>query len=190
MKEMVIGLDQSYTDTGIGIAVDGKLKWVGHCSFTGCSNKAEKRLFLNKYIKHLYERYKSKYNIVIVTEGIRLFSGQDPHISRAYISSAYAMIGSLVDLAYSLGIPIYSVETRSWKKAVLGSSKNSDTKLEGVKDQKKVASVKFILHLGFEKQLTTITRGGKIKYNDNIADAGCIALSYFHSTICKSLGGF
>lgn len=190
MKTLVIGLDQSYTDTGIGIAIDGKLKWVGHCSFANCNSKAEKRLLLLKRITQLHKKYCSKYSIVIVTEGIRLFSGQDSHISRTYLSSAYAMIGSLVDLAYTLQIPIYSIETRSWKKAILGSSKNSLEKMEGVKDPKKIASVKYILHLGFQKQLTYVTRNGKVRYNDNVADAGCIALSYFSSSSCKNLGGF
>lgn len=190
MKQMVIGLDQSYTDTGVAIAVDGQLKWIGHYNFKGCITKADKRIYLSAMVAKLCRKFQDRYNVAIVVENIRLFSGQDPHVSRAYLSGAYAMLGSLVDMAVQVGISIYCIETRSWKKAVLGSSKNAVTKLEGVKDPKKIASVNYILSLGFKKRLTSVARDGKIKYNDNVADAGCIALSYFRSNKIKSLGGF
>lgn len=190
MKQLVIGIDQSYADTGVAIAVDGVLKWIDHYSFKGCTIKADKRIYLAAKVAKLCRRFQDQYDVAIVVEGIRLFSGQDIHISRAYLSGAYAMLGSLVDMATQAGVPIYCIETRSWKKAVLGSSKNSSERFEGVKDQKKVESVKYIINAGFKRQITSQTRNGKVKYNDNMADAGCIALSYFRSNNCKSLEEF
>ena len=190
MQKLVIGIDQSYADTGIAISVDGELKSLSHYAFKGFTTKADKRIYLAAKIAKLCRRFQDCYDVVIVVENIRLFSGQDVHISRAYISAAYAMLGSLVDMAVQIGVSIYCIETKSWKKAVLGSSKNSSERFEGVKDQKKVESVKYIINAGFKRQITSQTRSGKIKYNYKMADAGCIALSYFKSNNCKSLEGF
>ena len=47
-KECVIGIDQSYTRTGISIAVNGKLKKVTSVDFKGTTTKTAKRLLLQE----------------------------------------------------------------------------------------------------------------------------------------------
>lgn len=194
MKLLVIGLDQSYTDTGMCLAVDGVPKYAESISFEGLKEKADKRLAVVNRLKSVVERYKGKYQIQVVIEALRLFSGSNPHISTAYIYSTCALIGSIYDFCYLQGIELFWVETRSWKKAVLGSSKPSGNKLAGVKDPKKVDSVLFALEAGFEKQVSyKVERGknkGKTRYNDNIADAICIAIAGFNKKISKKVENF
>lgn len=191
MKEMIIGLDQSYTDTGLCIAVEGVPKYAESVSFGGAKEKTEKRKAVVERLRTFVLRYSGKYHITIVIEALRLFSGSQPHISTAYIYSTCALIGSIVDFAYENGIDVLCVETRSWKKAILGSSKPSGRKLNGVKDPKKVDSVLYAISAGFRKQVSyRVARGknkGKLRYNDNIADAICIALAGFDKKISKKV---
>jgi len=194
MKLLVIGLDQSYTDTGMCLAVDGVPKYAESISFEGLKEKADKRLAVVNRLKSVVCKYKGKYQIQVVIEAIRLFSGSNPHISTAYIYSTCALIGAIYDFCYSEGIDLFWVETRSWKKAVLGSSKPSGKKLVGVKDPKKVDSVLFALKVGFRSQVSyKVERGknkGKTRYNDNIADAICIAIAGFNKKISKKVENF
>lgn len=194
MKKLVIGLDQSYTDTGICIAVDGVPKWASHVSFKGLDLKSDKRTRLISALKRILDKYKDKYTVEVVIEAVRLFSGSTPHISTAYIYSTCAMIGAIVDLCASMDVPIYWVETRSWKRRVLGSSKPSGRRLKGVKDPKKVDSVRHAISIGFRDQVSyTMERGpnkGQVRYNDNIADAICIAIAGFDKKISKKIDKF
>ena len=194
MKKLVIGLDQSYTDTGICIAVDEEPKWASHISFKGLDLKSDKRRRLLEALKCLIDKYQYKYTVEVVIEAVRLFSGSTPHISTAYIYSTCAMIGGIVDLCAERSIPIYWVETRSWKKKVLGSSKPSGRRMKGVKDPKKVDSVRHAILLGFKDKVAyTVERGpnkGQVRYNDNVADAICIAIAGFDKKISKKIEKF
>lgn len=194
MKLLVIGLDQSYTDTGMCLAVDGVPRYAESISFEGLKEKIDKRLAVVNRLKSVIEKYKGKYQIQIVIEALRLFSGSKPHISTAYIYSTCAMIGAIVDFAYANGIDVYWVETRSWKKFVLGSSKPSGRELKGVKDPKKVDSVLYACSIGFKNVVAyKLERGknkGKTRYNDNIADAICIAIAGFNKKISKKVQNF
>lgn len=194
MREMVIGLDQSYTDTGLCIAINGVPKYAESVSFDGVKGKSDKRSKLSERLRLIIDKFKSKYTITIVLEAVRLFSGSQPHISTSYIFSTCAMIGTLVDIANEYGVEIYWIETRSWKKYVLGSSKPSGRKLKGVKDPKKVDSVLYAKSIGFGNVISyKVERGknkGQIRYNDNIADAICIAIAGFSKKIRKNLKNF
>ena len=46
-----IGIDQSYTRTGISIAADGKLLKVSSISFKGCETKTEKRNCIRQVLR-------------------------------------------------------------------------------------------------------------------------------------------
>ena len=191
MKEMVIGLDQSYTDTGLCIAVDGVPKYAESILFGAAKSKPEKRRAVVGRLSRIVERYSGKYHITIVIEAVRLFSGSQPHISTAYIYSTCALVGSVIDFAFEKGIDVFWVETRSWKKAILGSSKPSGRRLNGVKDPKKVDSVLYAIAIGFGGRVAyKVERGknkGQKRYNDNIADAICIALSGFNKSVIKKV---
>lgn len=194
MKLLVIGLDQSYTDTGLCIAVNGVPKYAESISFGDAKSKTGKRKAIIKRLEAVILRYKDSYDIEIVIEAIRLFSGSEPHISTSYILSTAALVGSIVDLADKYKIKVFWVETRSWKKHVLGSSKPSGRKLRGVKDSKKVDSVLYALSLGFRDTVSyRVERGknkGQIRYNDNIADSICIAIAGYNKKISKRLDEF
>ena len=58
MKKIVIGIDQSYKNTGVSIAVDGELKNVTSIWLEKLKTNSEKRLLLrhrlNKIFKKIY----------------------------------------------------------------------------------------------------------------------------------------
>lgn len=185
-----IGIDQSYTRTGIAMAYKGKLKKIEYIDFRGLKKKTEKRRAvaekLEKYIK-VGLKYATPEEIVIVCEKIRTFSSQSsgveafameaPILSPNYIKATGALIASIVDVAFDYGIQVYSVDTRSWKSVVLGTSKPLCEPLEGVSNPQKIRAIKYIMELGFKKELEIIGPRNSLRgYCDDAADAACIAL--------------
>lgn len=193
-KRYCIGLDQSYTDTGIAVVQDGKVLFAGHENFEGCNLRYDKRKRLIKRLEKLIDKCKSKGDVLVTIEAVRLFSGSSPHISVNYIFGTCALIGEIVDCCITKNVPITWVETRSWKKGVLGSSKPSQKQLEGVKDKNKIASILYCINLGLKEKISYKVQHGKnkgqIRYNDNIADAVCIAMCGYKGYKLKSLDSF
>lgn len=180
--KIVIGLDQSYTRTGISIAADGELVKVTSLNFKGCKTKSDKRRALAKVIIQIIEKNQCRASsMVILLERVRTFShnqavdegetgttkGKGMFISTAYIKATGALIGMIVDTAAEYGIKVYSVDTRAWMSKVLGSSKGSN----------KQASIKFITKKGFN--ISSVNKKGDTVYDDDAADSGCIALYGF-----------
>lgn len=177
-KTIIIGIDESYTRTGLSIAVDGELIKVGSLSFKGLKSKSQKRkalsLILSKVIPQCLLKAKS---VAIIVERIRTFSGGgkggQSMLSIPYIKATGALIGSIVDVAEEYGIRVYSVDTRSWKSKIVGTSKpkNGDNKLP---------TIEYVCTLGFKEAITLKpNRKGIIKMNDDAADSACIALYGF-----------
>lgn len=193
-KRYCIGLDQSYTDTGIAVVQDGKVCFVGHENFADCKLRYDKRKQLIKRLEKLIDKCKSKGDVLVTIEAVRLFSGSSPHISVNYIFGTCALVGAIVDCCITKNVPITWVETRSWKKGVLGSSKPSQKPLEGVKDKNKIASILYCINLGLKEKISYEVQQGKnkgqIRYNDNIADAVCIAMCGYKGYKLKSLDSF
>ena len=193
-KRYCIGLDQSYTDTGIAVVQDGKVLFAGHETFEGCKLRYDKRKLLIKRLEKLIDKCKSKGDVLVTIEAVRLFSGSNPHISVNYIFGTCALVGAIVDCCITKNVPITWVETRSWKKGVLGSSKPSQKPLEGVKDKNKIASILYCINLGLKEKISYEVKQGKnkgqIRYNDNIADAICIAMCGYKGYKLKSLDSF
>lgn len=185
-NKIVIGLDQSYTRTGIGIGVDGKLVKVTSEAFRGCKNKSEKRKRLSMVLRKIIQSNQHKSSeMVIICERIRTFShhkggnqdvdadeakGAGQFISTNYIKATGGLIATIVDTAYEFGVHTFSVDTRAWKSKVLGTSKGSATGNKG-------NAIKFITNKGFD--IGRADRNGKIVYDDDAADAGCITLYGF-----------
>lgn len=194
MSDVCIGLDQSYTDTGIAVVQDGKVLFAGHENFEGCGSRYDKRKRLIKRLEKLIDKCKSKGDVLVTIEAVRLFSGSNPHISVNYIFGTCALVGAIVDCCITKNVPITWVETRSWKKGVLGSSKPSQKPLEGVKDKNKIASIVYCINLGLKEKISYKVQHGKnkeqIRYNDNIADAVCIAMCGYKGYKLKSLDNF
>lgn len=176
----VIGIDQSYTRTGISICVKGKLKKVSSIDFKGLYSKTEKRLEVKRVLTNAIETCLHHFNrdeIVVIVERIRTFTSSRD-LRPDFMKAQGALIAYIVDTAAMYGIKVYSVDTRCWKSRVLGTSKPVFEPIRGVKDPQKFGSVRKIISLGFLESLQ-VRRGGKngvIALNDDAADSACIAL--------------
>lgn len=184
IKHCVIALDQSYARTGIAIAVDGNLKVIKSIDFKHVKTKTSKRNLLRKTLSNAIITCLKKYSsseINVIFERVRTFTGSDI-LNVNYIKETGALCASIIDTATEFGIECWSADTRAWKSSVLGTSKPSTEPYPGVKDPKKILDVKFIVELGYGDAIS-IRRGhgnkGFAKYDDDAADAACIALYGF-----------
>ena len=194
-KKLSIGIDQSYARTGISIAADNKLLVVRSIDFNGCKNKIEKRLHVSTLLSKILKANKGKADeIVILVERIRTFS-QGPKQEQSfglrpdYLKATGALIGTIVDTAYQYNVPVYSVDTRSWKSKVLGNSKTNATLYRDFEKPEKAAAILFVQNKGFDVAMRNKDgslkihkkgkNAGKIYYDDDAADGACIALYAF-----------
>lgn len=182
----IIAFDQSYTRTGVAVAVDGELVFISSIKLKKLKNKTEKRKTVRKGAQQILDHYLKKYDkedICVFVERIRTFTHTND-FRPAYLKSIGALTCVIVDEAIDRGIKAYSVDTRAWKSKVLGTCKPSLEPIEGVKNPQKFASVRKIIELGHEKDLRlTNGVGGFLSYDDDAADAACIALYGFCGTI-------
>ena len=103
-------------------------------------------------------------------------------MSTDYIKQTGALIATIVDVAYEHEIPVYSVDTRAWKSAVIGTSKAEE-------GDKKLPAINHIRKLGWEDSLLIPVKRAKkgsfekdglhYVWNDDAADSACIALFGF-----------
>lgn len=185
-NKIIIGIDQSYTKTGISICIDGKLVKVSSINFKGCSKPSEKRNELRRVLTLLLPKALEKASeCVIYCERIRTFSnfGNSKHSSGGmhpnFLKMSGALLAVIVDTAFDYGIEVYSVDTRSWKSKIVGSSK---AKVKDGKRDAKSETVKYVQNLGFDlfirEKKSGKNKGEKI-YDDDAADSACIALYGF-----------
>jgi len=186
-NKIVIGIDQSYADTGVSICVDGTLKNLSHIDYPSNATNSLKRQIITSKLDALIGRMKPKAKqLVVIIERIRLKS--DGFINIDYIKSIGALNATIVDVATRHDIEVYSVDTRAWKSQIVGTSKPLSNKYGF--DPKKWPTIKYIIKQGFEdyikfpvskqKKKAVIERDGeRFTYNDNIADSACIALYGF-----------
>lgn len=184
----VIGIDQSYEDTGIAIACDGKIKAVDHILLSSLKNNTERRNEVSKVLMKFIDAAVARAdNVEIIVERIRLRS--DGFISMDYIKGIGALVAVIVDTAAMYQIPVYSVDTRAWKTAIVGTTKEKSNKYGF--NPKKWPTILWCVKNGFKRQIinysvsarkkkAVIEKDGKrYTYNDNKADAICIALYGF-----------
>lgn len=191
---VVIGIDQSYTRTGITILQDRKILRMKSINFEECKNNTEKRLAIYTYLETIFKRRLKRQieqnNVIIITERIRLRS-QD-FLSEAYIKSTGALIATIIDVAKLYHIPVYSVDTRSWKSQIVGDSKplqNSyginPEKYRTILYMRDKGLLKYIVEeykgKGKKGVINVKTGGEKVpcKINDDLADSYCIAMYGF-----------
>lgn len=194
--KVVIGIDQSYKDSGITICVDGKVKAVTDCYTEKCKTNTEKRIMLRNKLKSVIEMLIHKgYNpinpdieVVCVIERIRLQS--QGFININYIKGIGALNTVIVDLMLQYKIETYSVDTRAWKSTIVGTSKEQKNNL-GI-DPKKYPTILWCKSKGYEKHIIDLAsdkkekgvvelHGNRYIYNDNKSDSICIALYGFVS---------
>ena len=188
-KKLVIGIDQSYTRTGISIVGDGQVLKVGYIPFEPSECHSVKRKKVANKLSQIIEKNQEKASqTVVIVERIRQFSSG--MLSMDYIKSTGALIGCIVDTAAEYGVPVYSADTRSWKSQVVGTSVPKANNF--YVDPKKWPTIEYLLRrrdvherdilveVGkrskkFAKQIN----GKKYCYNDDAADSVCIALYGF-----------
>lgn len=188
-NKVVVGIDQSYNNTGISIAADGKLKKVKSLRLEGLENNSEKRRALASTLDGLLRSVAPRADeVVCIIERIRLRSRGFLNID--YIKSIGALNSAIVDTCHDHGVTVYSVDTRCWKSQVIGTSKPSQVPNKyGVPDEK-WPTVKWLLNQGWENSLIvpvsprkkkgTFERDGqRFMYNNDAADSAGIAMFGF-----------
>lgn len=195
-KKIVIGIDQSYKRTGITVLGDKQIIQMLSIDYKGCDNNTEKRLKLRNELYGLMceidtERDTGSKNITVIVERIRLRS--QGVLSESYIKSTGALIATIIDFFYYYNkIPVYSVDTRAWKSAIVGTSKPIDNPY-GI-DPHKYPTILYMRCIGLlgriaepyggrgKKGIIPIKIEGKkvpCKINDDLADSYCIAMYGF-----------
>ena len=186
-KTLVIGIDQSYSNTGISFSADGKLIKVGSKYLDKYKTNSEKRKVLRKSLNKIAEgTTNNAVNVICVIERIRLRSQGFLNID--YIKSIGALNATIVDVMSEYGIPVYSVDTRCWKSQVVGTSKPKKNKF-GVPDEK-WPTVKWCIDKGYEfaildevqgrRQKGTFMKNGvKYEYDNDASDSAAISQFYF-----------
>lgn len=186
-NKIIIGIDQSYNNTGISIAADGKLVKVRSIQLDIYKSNSEKRRALAKTLNGLLRAVcpKSK-EVICIIERIRLRSQGFLNID--YIKSIGALNSIIVDTCYEHCIPVYSVDTRCWKAQVIGTSKPMPNKF-GVPEEK-WPTIKWLIKQGWEDSIlipiegrktkgTFVRNGQKYMYNNDAADSAGIAMFGF-----------
>ena len=197
-NKIVIGIDQSYADTGITIAYNNQIKRILNVKMKSCKNNTERRKALKKTLIQVFTRMSNKASeignceIICIIERIRLQSaqpGEKHFLNFPYIKGIGALNALIVDTAYDFNIPVYSVDTRSWKSQIVGTSKPKSNKYD--LPPEKWPTIEYVIRLGWEQAITDEVSNRKTKgvvkqvngvkytYNDNKADSACIALYGF-----------
>lgn len=193
MCKIVIGIDESYSRTGVTIMESNKIVKTISIDYMGCNNNTQKRQLLRtklcKIIGHYTDRLE---DITVITERIRLRS--QGFLSEAYIKATGALVSVIIDTFSPFDIPVYSVDVRSWKSQIVGTSKPKENKY-GI-DPHKWPTILYLKQKGFLKHIAYPYKGkstkGVIKVNmgltegiincrinDDVADSICIAMYGF-----------
>ena len=179
-NQVIIGIDQSYKNTGITIIADGKIKIVRSIQLSKLKSNSDKRRVLKQHLFTLLSQISSKCsNIVCIIERIRLRS--QGFININYIKSIGALNAMIVDVMSEFDVKVYSVDTRCWKATVIGTSKPESNSF-GVPEEK-WPTVKWVCDQGFKSSILltistrktkgTFTRKGKRYMFDNDAADSC-----------------
>lgn len=198
MSKIVIGIDQSYTRTGITILKDKQIIEMLSIGFKDCETNTDKRNLIDNILSELILEFEDEGSITVITERIRLTS--QGFLSEAYIKATGALIATIIDVCRPLGIPVYSVDTRSWKSQIIGNSKPLKNPY-GINPEK-YRTIVYLRDKGLLKHIVepyegngkkgiiginmdVVERGKKVrkkvpcKINDDLADSYCIAMYGF-----------
>lgn len=158
--KIIIGIDQSYKNTGISIIADGEIKKVTSKDLTRYETNTERRRALRKTLDGLLRSVTPKADsVVCIIERIRLQSQGFLNIN--YIKSTGALNALIVDTMSEYEIPVYSVDTRCWKAQVVGTSKPKPNKY-GVPEEK-WPTVRWVNKQGFKSSILKEVTGRKTK---------------------------
>ena len=192
-QRVVIGVDQSYQNTGISLAGDGKLLKVRAIDLSKLKSKREKRELIANTVEDVIKHVQPKAKEVdCIVERIRLHSGNGMSVD--YIKSVGALIAAISDTCGKHGIDTYSVDTRCWKSQVVGTSKPEPNPF-GVPPEK-WPTVKWCIAHGFEQAIIHEVTGRKVKgtfvrdgaryyYDNDASDSAGIAMFGFVGDLQK-----
>lgn len=185
--EVVIGIDQSYQNTGVSIVVDGRLKDIKSVRLDKYKNNSQKRGVLHTKLQHLMSDVTNKSNsVVCIVERARLHGGPTSFVNIDAIKAMGALTATIVDVMDQYGVKVYSVDTRCWKSQVIGTSKPQSNNY-GVPEEK-WPTIRWCIRQGFEQKLlvdvsatrkqkgTFVRAGKKYQYNNDAADSAGIAM--------------
>lgn len=194
MSKIVIGIDQSYKCTGVTVIKDKTdILYMNGIKLEQCEDNNDRRVLLREKINCILKHATKVYNdseIIIIVERIRLRS--QGFLSEAYIKSIGALIAVIKEPAKQYNIPVYSVDTRSWKSQIVGTSKPLDNPY-GI-NKEKYPTILYLKSKGLLNRLVEPYSGkGKkgiipvkidgekvlCKINDDIADSYCICMYGF-----------
>ena len=186
-NEIVVGIDQSYQNTGISIVVDGRLKDIRSIRLDKYKNNSQKRGVLHTKLQHLMSDVTNKSNsVVCIVERARLHGGPTSFVNIDAIKAMGALTATIVDVMDQYGVKVYSVDTRCWKSQVIGTSKPQSNNY-GVPEEK-WPTIRWCIRQGFEQKLlvdvsatrkqkgTFVRAGKKYQYNNDAADSAGIAM--------------
>lgn len=196
-NKIVVGIDQSYKRTGITVLEDDvlirKMFYIDGSGMTHASYRRKIRCELSMILTELKE---SKSKVEIIMERIRLRSRKkedgrnqnDIFISLNYIQSTAALCGVIIEVGEQYNMPVYSVDTRAWKSAIVGTSKPLENGY-GLPPEK-YPTILYVKNRGLLKNIIEVYEGratkGIITINehgnryrarviDDVADSFCIA---------------
>ena len=196
-KLSCVGIDQSYKRTGISVSCDGTLKLVRSYDLHKMSKHDARDKVAWQTNAAVTSALSKSEHVVVLLERIRLFSQQ--FISMPYILSMGMMNGAVYDniadnfddCLKSGKLEVMTVETRAWKKAVVGTTKGAANDY-GVPENK-WPSVMWLsdnypqfessfLHESKSKKKTKSNfeiDGCFYEYDDDAVDSACISLFPF-----------
>lgn len=188
MDKIVIGIDESYENTGITVNKNnGEEIKVFNVYCDSLDNNTLKRQMikemLDKIVKHVKKNYAGS-EVICIIERIRLQSKGFLNIN--YIKGIGALNALIVDIMYGYGIETFSVDTRAWKSAIVGTSKPMKNKyglpaekyptiLWNVKHGRKKDIIDY--NVGKKKKGIIIKGDKKYTYDNDKSDS--IAISFY-----------
>ena len=193
--DYVIGIDQSYNRTGITVLDNKRIIIMKSVNYEGCKNNTDKRKYITNTLFEIMDMLDSyginnPHYITVICERIRLKS--QGFINENYLKSTGALVATIIDFFYEYDIPVYSVDTRSWKSQIVGNSKPLNNSY-GI-DSEKYRTILYLKSKGLLKYIVEEYKGrgkkgvinvkmkGKrvpCKINDDLADSYCIAMYGF-----------
>lgn len=191
-KKVVIGIDQSYKNTGISIVADGEIKKVRSIQLEHYKSNSERRRALRKALDGLLSSVAGKgKEVICIIERIRLHSQGFLNID--YIKSIGALNALIIDACNAYSVPVFSVDTRCWKSQVVGTSKPSDSPKFAMEPEKYptfhwlsrqqnglfVSDVMIDMTGTRKKNNIFEINGKKYKVNDDACDSAGIAMFGF-----------
>lgn len=189
-QQAIIGIDQSYTDTGLTVLTQGGFSLVTSVTFKECGSSKYRKcdLLRSKIIRAVELCHSNGYTDVTINyEQIRynnpVNSKKKTTFGNTHGSSI--MEGFIWDAAARCETTLYSVPTISYRSAVVGNTKGVENDL-GI-DPSKYPTYTFLLSTGqirpfldtprpSKRKGIVLYKGERMWYNDNKGDSACIAL--------------